>query len=64
MSGLFSAPKPPMVPPPPTVEDTAVQEAVAEAARRRARARGFRSTILTREFLSPEQASLKPTLGS
>jgi len=46
MAGLFTAPRPPGVLPAPKAEDKAVQEAAAEAARRRQRARGFRSTIL------------------
>ncbi len=53
-------PRLPAVSPAPKAEDKAVQEAAAEAARRRQRARGFRSTILSQEFLSPG----RETLGS
>jgi len=46
VSELFRKPDAPKVIPPPRPGDPAVQAAVAEAARRRQRARGFRSTIL------------------
>lgn len=45
-------------------ESSAVQKAVAETASRRSRSRGFRSTILSRNFLSANHPALKPTLGS
>jgi hypothetical protein len=57
-------PSPPGVSPAPKVEDKAIQEAAAEAARRRQRARGFRSTILSQNFLEPMSGALKQTLGS
>lgn len=44
MGGLFSAPSPPKVKP---VETKAVDDAAAEALRRRQRAKGYRSTILS-----------------
>lgn len=47
MGGLFSKPKPPKIEPAPKVEDKAIQEAAAEALRRRQRAKGYRSTILS-----------------
>jgi hypothetical protein len=48
-----------------TRQDRAVQEAAAEAARRRSRARGFRSTILS-QLVDPGTAApgLQTTLGS
>lgn len=47
----------------PKNEDKAIQEAAAEAARNRNRARGFRSTILSKAM--PESsAALKDTFGS
>lgn len=64
MSGLFSSPSVPVVGAAPKVEDKAVQEAAAEAARRRQRARGVRSTILSQNFLEPANPALKQTLGS
>lgn len=67
MAGLFSRPKvprPPAVVLAPRLEDRAIQEAAAEAARRRQRARGFRSTILSQQFLEPSSPGLKDTLGS
>ncbi len=60
----FPIPKLPEIPAAPKVGDKAVQEAAAEAARARRRARGFRSTILSREFLEPGAPALKSTLGS
>jgi hypothetical protein len=69
MGSLFSSPKPPTpsqaqaAPPPVKPEDRAVQEAVAEASRRRSRARGFRSTILSKSMPDGTPA-LQTTLGS
>lgn len=49
--------------PAPKNEDKAIQEAAAEAARRRNKSRGFRSTILSKAM--PETSpALKDTLGS
>jgi hypothetical protein len=50
---------------PPAIKETdkAVQEAVAEASRRRSRARGFRSTILSKA-MPDGTPSLQTTLGS
>ena len=61
---LFSSPEPPKVRPAPQTGDKAVQEAAAEAARRRSRAKGFRSTILSKDFLGPEAPALKQLLGA
>lgn len=75
MGSLFSSPKPPKAAPPvvpdpvtlapPAVKETdkAVQEAVAEASRRRSKARGFRSTILSKA-MPDGTPSLQTTLGS
>ncbi len=60
-----SAPAPaaiPEAPPAPKLEGRAVQEAQAEAARRRQRARGYRSTILS--SLAEQGGGLKQTFGS
>jgi len=62
MSSLFSSPKLPKVSPAPLVEDKAIQEAAAEALRRRQMARGFRSTILSQ--MTQQTPGLKTTLGS
>ena len=48
----------------PKVQDKAVQDALAAEVMRRSRARGFRSTILAKNFFSPESAALQDTLGS
>ena len=65
---LFSPtapPRPPAsTPRTPTSQTKAVQEAAAEAARRRKTARGFRSTILSRDFLNDQSPALKQSLGS
>lgn len=61
---LFGGSEPKKAPPPPVKEDKAVQEAAAEAARRRQRAKGFRSTILSKDFLPEGAAALKQTLGA
>jgi hypothetical protein len=69
MGSLFSTPSVPkpqpavVSPPPVKEEDKAVQEAAAEAARRRSRARGFRSTILSKSMPDGVPA-LQTTLGS
>ncbi len=66
MSGIFSRPKVPrqtITKPLPKTEDTSVQEAAAEAAARRKRARGFRSTILSQGFLDQGRSGLKTALG-
>ena len=43
---------------------TAVQQAASEAAQRRSRARGYRSTLLSQNFLSQDNPALKQTYGS
>ena len=59
----ITAPSPPEASPAPSTQSTAVQQVQAETAQRRARGRGFRSTILSQ--LMPEQApALKNTFGS
>jgi len=74
MSGLISSifgakPAPPPLPPtpPPAAPrrgDAGVQRAAAEAAARRRRARGFRSTILSRDFGGDQNQQLQQTLGT
>ena len=66
MSTLFSRPRVPRVitQPLPSSQDTAVQEAKAEASQRRKRARGFRSTVLTQQLLEPPSTGLNRTLGA
>ncbi len=57
-------PKPPEAPTTIKTDSTAVQQAVSEAAQRRARSRGYRSTILSQNFMAPDAAALKDTMGS
>ena len=58
-------PKPPQPVAPATTDDKAVQQVVAEGAARRSRARGYRSTILSQNFLSPSPPKdLASTLGA
>ena len=63
----FGGPQSPKVPaqpaPLPKEEDPAVQNAAAEAARRRRTARGFRSTILS-TMVDQGGSQLKDTLGT
>lgn len=64
---LMTGPSPPEAPPAPSTPSTetpAVQQAASEAARRRSRARGARSTILSQSFLSPDSPALQDTFGS
>ena len=60
----MTGPSPPEAPGAISTETTAVQQATAESARRRGRARGNRSTILSQSFLSPDSPALQQTLGS
>jgi hypothetical protein len=60
----FRAPNPPDPGKPPTTEDKAVQEAAAAAAARRAKARGWRSTILSQNMMDAGSPALKSTFGS
>jgi len=66
MTSFFSGPKAPKIvmqeTPPPTIADTAVQEAAAEAARKRRRSRGRQSTILS-DLMDTGQPGLQQTLG-
>ncbi len=64
MAGLFSSPSPPKTTPSPKRSDKAVQQAAAEAARKRRNATGFRSTILSKQFLSADSPALKTQLGA
>ena len=62
---LFKVPKPPKPVAPATADDPAVQQVVAEGAARRSRARGYRSTILSQNFLSPSPSKdLASTFGA
>ena len=65
MSSLFGGGSPTVTRPEPTpkVEDPAVQEAAAEALRRRRKGRGYRSTVLRNMTDSATAAKLE-TLGS
>ena len=54
----------PIVQPTPRKEDRAVQDAVADAVRRRSRGRGYRSTVLSKDFLDTQSAALQDTLGA
>jgi hypothetical protein len=47
----------------PSAEDTAVQQAVAEANRRRQRGRGFRETILS-QLMPKDATALGETIGT
>ena len=60
----LTGPSAPEAPPAPDTQTTAVQQAADEAARRRSRARGARSTILSQSFLSPDSPALQQTFGS
>ena len=63
---LFKSPKPPQAQPLPTADTAAVQQEAADTAKRRSRARGYRSTILSQQFLAPAQPAgeLKHTMGA
>jgi hypothetical protein len=65
--GGSSVPKPQQVAPPvpaPKEEDKAVQDAAAEALRRKRMAAGYRSTVLTNTMLTPESTKALQTMGS
>ena len=69
MTSLFSNPSAPKLTPPaaqpaPKPSDKEVQEAQAEALRRRQRARGFRATIIAQRGSDPNDSRLQQTLGS
>lgn len=55
---IFKTPTPPWAKSPATASSPAVQQAVAEAAARRSKARGFMSTILS------QPSTLKSSFGS
>ena len=59
-------PNPPGVSPSPSTALRAVQQVAAETSRRRSRARGYQSTILSQNFLAPNPnaPALKDTYGS
>lgn len=60
LGALMPTPAVPTSPPAATTKSKAVQEAASEAARRRQRARGFRSTILSQDFGA---GAVRETLG-
>lgn len=62
--GGGSIPKQEPIQPAPKREDKEVQEALAEANRRRHRAQGYRSTVLARNMLNQNQPELKAYFGS
>ena len=70
ISRLFTLPSSPKTTPTPKVDDQAVQTAAVEAAQRRNRARGFRSTILSQLLSGNESTAgggaspLRTTIGS
>lgn len=64
LTRALTGPSPPEAPPAPSTQTTAVQQAAAEASRRRSRSRGARSTILSQSFLSPDSPALHDTFGS
>ena len=70
ISRMFTLPSPPKTPTTPKPDDQAVQTAAVEAAQRRNRARGYRSTILS-QLLSGNESTgagsgqpLRTTIGS
>lgn len=62
--GRSSPPKAQDIPPVPKQQDKAVQEANAESIRRRARAQGYQTTVLTRNMIDQSQPGLKAYFGS
>jgi len=61
-SSAIRQPTPP--PAPPKVEDTAIQQALAEYMARRKKSQGYRSTILSSNMMSSDNQQLQTTLGS
>lgn len=65
MDGGGSSSRPAPVVASPQVEDKAVQEARAEQARRRARARGYRATVVSKELTGmPAGQGTQTTFGA
>jgi len=64
MAGGSSIPKAQVQQPAPKEEDKAVQDAAAEALRRKRQQAGYRSTVLTNTMLSPDSAKALQTMGS
>lgn len=62
--GGASRPKTEPIPPAPKKEDPAVQEANAEALRRRQRAQGYNATVLSRNMVDQTDPKLKAYFGS
>jgi hypothetical protein len=59
-----SPPKGQDIPPVPKQQDKAVQDANAEAIRRRQRAQGYQSTVLARNMVDQSAPGLKAYFGS
>lgn len=49
---------------PASTDSAAVQQVASETSQRRSRARGYRSTLLSQNFLSSDNPALKQTYGS
>jgi hypothetical protein len=64
MASGGSSPKPQVVAPAPKEQDKFVQEANAEAIRRKQRQRGYRSTMISNDMMSEEVRQRLETLGS
>ena len=64
MGGKQPRVQPPVLQVTPRKEDKAIQDVVGEAIRRRSKARGFRSTVLSKDFMDERSAALSETLGS
>lgn len=62
--GLFKTPNPPEAPPAPATDTLGVQQKAGQTARRRSRSSGYRSTILSQQFMKPDAPALKDTIGS
>lgn len=57
-------PEPKQPPPAPQVEDKAVQEAAAEAIRRKQKGRGYMNTVIARDMVSSDMSKKLETLGT
>jgi len=67
MGGGGGSSRPDPVPPPPPpakIEDKAVQEAKAEALRKKQRGRGYRATIISKNMMAEDTEQKLQTLGS
>jgi hypothetical protein len=62
-TNLFSTPNPPAASPSPKSDTAPVQQVASETSQRRARARGYRSTILS-QLMPANAPALKDTFGA